>query len=66
MGGTIVDAENNSFESTLIYNNVAVQVGKYLAGVGTDGIELFELIKRADGESIAEQIVRGYKFLSRN
>ena len=58
MGGTIVDAENNSFESTLIYNNVAVQVGKYLAGVGTDGIELFELIKRADGEGIAEQIVR--------
>jgi hypothetical protein len=25
MGGTIVDAENNSFESTLIYNNVPVQ-----------------------------------------
>ncbi len=66
MGGTIVDAENNSFESTLIYNNVSVQVGKYLAGVGTDGIELFELIKRADGEGIAEQIVRGNTFLSRN
>jgi uncharacterized protein (DUF2235 family) len=66
MGGTIVDAENNSFESTLIYNNVAVQVGKYLGGVGTDGIELFELIKRADGEGIAEQIVHGYTFPSRN
>ena len=66
IGGAIVDAENNSFESTLIYNGVSVQVGKYLAGVGTGSIGLFDLIQQVDGEGIAEPIVRGYTFLSRN
>jgi uncharacterized protein (DUF2235 family) len=65
MGGMIVDADNNSYESTLT-SGVTVQVGKYLAGVGTGGIELFDVIKQADGEGIAEPIVRGYTFLSRN
>ena len=60
IGGAIVDAENNSFEFTLIYNGVSVQVGKYLAGVGTGSIGLFDLIQQVDGEGIAEPIVRGY------
>ena len=66
MGGVIVDAENNSFKSTLIFNGVSVQIGKYLAGVGTGSIPLFDLIQQVDGEGIAEPIVRGYTFLSRN
>jgi hypothetical protein len=65
MGGAIVDAENNSFESTLLNGAVTAQVGKYLAGVGTGSIPLFDLLGQVDGEGIAEQIVRGYTFLSR-
>jgi uncharacterized protein (DUF2235 family) len=66
MGGTIVDADNNSYESTLTANGPVVQVGKYLSGVGTDGIEVFKLFEQATGEGVAELIVRGYTFLSRN
>jgi uncharacterized protein (DUF2235 family) len=43
-----------------------VQVGKYLSGVGTEGIPLFKLVEETVGAGIAEQIVRGYTFLSRN
>jgi uncharacterized protein (DUF2235 family) len=66
MGGVIVDAGNNSFESTLAVNGPVVQVGKYLSGVGTEGIPLFKLVEQSVGAGIAEQIVRGYTFLSRN
>ena len=43
-----------------------MQVGKYLSGVGTEGIPLFKLVEQSVGAGIAEQIVRGYTFLSRN
>lgn len=66
MGGVIVDAGNDSFESTLAVNGPVVQVGKYLSGVGTEGIPLFKLVEQSVGAGIAEQIVRGYTFLSRN
>ncbi len=66
MGGIIVDADNGSFESTLTFNGPVVQVGKYLSGVGTEGIPLFKLVEQSVGAGIAEQIVRGYTFLSRN
>jgi uncharacterized protein (DUF2235 family) len=66
MSGIIVDAGNGSFESTLAVNGPVVQVGKYLSGVGTEGIPLFKLVEQLDGVGIAEQIVRGYTFLSRN
>jgi uncharacterized protein (DUF2235 family) len=66
MGGVVVDAENKSFEATLTVNNVVVQVGKYLAGIGTSGLAIFELFEQATGEGVAESIVRGYTFLSRN
>jgi uncharacterized protein (DUF2235 family) len=66
MGGLIVDADNGSFESTLAVNGPVVQVGKYLPGVGTEGIPLFKLVEQTVGAGIAEQIVRGYTFLSRN
>jgi uncharacterized protein (DUF2235 family) len=65
MGGAIVNADNNSYESTLVVNNVTVQVGKYLAGVGTEGIELFKVVEQATSEGLAELIIRGYTFLSR-
>jgi hypothetical protein len=66
MGGVIVDAGNDSFESTLAVNGPVVQVGKYLSGVGTEGIPLFKLVEQSVGAGIAEQVVRGYTFLSRN
>lgn len=66
MGGSIVDSDNGSFESTLEVAGVVAQVGKYLSGVGTEGIPLFDKVTQLDGVGIAEQIVRGYTFLSRN
>jgi uncharacterized protein (DUF2235 family) len=66
MGGIIVEADNGSFESTLTLNGLCLQVGKYLSGIGTEGIALFKLVEQSDGVGIAEQIVRGYTFLSRN
>lgn len=65
MGGSIVDADKGSFESTLEIGGQVVQVGKYLPGVGTEGIPLFKLIEQLDGLGIAEQIVRAYTLLSR-
>lgn len=66
MGGSIVDADNGSYESTLAVNGPVVQVGKYLSGVGTTGLQIFHLLEQAGGLGIAEPIVRGYTFLSRN
>jgi hypothetical protein len=60
MGGIIVDADNGPFESTLAVNGPVVQVGKYLSGVGTEGIPLFKLVDQTVGAGIAEPIVRGY------
>ena len=66
LGGQVVDADNGSFESTLLVNGVALQVSKYLSGVGTGSIPLFDVLQQVDGGGIAERIVRGYTFLSRN
>ena len=44
MGGTIVDADNNSFKSSLNQNGAPVQVGKYLPGVGIGGIPIFDIL----------------------
>jgi hypothetical protein len=60
------DPNSGSFESTLAVNGPVVQVGKYLSGVGTEGIPLFKLVEESLGAGIAEQIVWGYTFLSRN
>jgi uncharacterized protein (DUF2235 family) len=65
MGGATVDAGNGSFESTLTVSGIDVQVGKYLPGVGTSGLQLFQVIEQASGEGVAESVVRGYTFLSR-
>jgi hypothetical protein len=37
-----------------------------ISGVGTEGIPLFKQVEQIDGVGIAQQIVRGYTFLSRN
>src|SRR5271154_1768248 len=66
MGGPIAEAGGNSYESIVGDGGVTVQVDKYLPGVGTSGIAIFKLCCQADGEGIAEPIVRGYTFLSRN
>ena len=66
MSPQVVAADNDSFESTLIVSGVIAQVGKYVPGVGTGTIPIFDVLQQADGEGIAERIVRGYTFLSRN
>lgn len=65
MGGNPVDAGHGSFESSLLLNGREAQVGKYLPGVGTQGPEALEKLEQSVGAGIAEQIVRGYTFLSR-
>ena len=40
--------------------------GKYLPGVGTQGNAVLKVLGAAFGDGIAEPIVRGYTFLSRN
>ena len=40
--------------------------GKYLPGVGTQGNPILKLLGAAFGDGIAELVVRGYTFLSRN
>src|ERR1700677_4099091 len=64
-GGVASDAGNGSFESTLAVNGATAQVGKYLPGVGTSGLQIFAMIEQATGEGVAESVVRGYTFLSR-
>jgi uncharacterized protein (DUF2235 family) len=64
LGGVSVDAGNGSFETG--DGPPATFTGKYLPGVGTQGNAILKVLGNAFGDGIAEQIIRGYTFLSRN
>jgi len=64
LGGAASDAGNGSFE-TVVAGPPSL-TGKYLPGVGTQGDPVLKLLGNAFGDGIAEPIVRGYTFLSRN
>jgi uncharacterized protein (DUF2235 family) len=64
LGGVAADAGNGSFETTVA--GPPVVTGKYLPGVGTQGDPVLKILGNAFGDGIAEPIVRGYTFLSRN
>jgi uncharacterized protein (DUF2235 family) len=66
LGGTAVDAGNGSFETAIGPAAAPTQLGKYLPGVGTQGNLILEALGQGFGDGIAEQIVRGYTFLSRS
>jgi glutathione S-transferase len=61
LGGGSADAGNGSFEVA-----AAGLTGKYRPGVGTQGDPVLKLLGNAFGDGIAEPILRGYTFLSRN
>lgn len=64
LGGQSVQAGNGSWETS---DGPPVTVfGKYLPGVGTQGSLILKILGNAFGDGIAEPIVRGYTFLSRN
>ena len=63
LGGVVVDGGNGSWETTVA---APALVGKYLPGVGTQGNVFLEFLGKAFGDGLAEPIVRGYTFLSRN
>ncbi len=64
IGGIVSYADNGSYETSLAGPPAAA--GKYLAGVGTQGDPVLKALGAAFGNGIAEPIVRGYTFLSRN
>lgn len=64
LGGVAVDAGNGSFET--MRAGPPASNGKYLPGVGSQGDPVLRLLGNAFGDGIAEPIVRGYTFLSRN
>jgi uncharacterized protein (DUF2235 family) len=64
LGGTPAAADWSSFETTVA--GPPAIVGKYLPGVGTQGDPVLKVLGNAFGDGIAEPIVRGYTFLSRN
>ena len=64
LGGAPFDAGNGSYETTV--NGPPAISGKYLPGVGTQGDPVLKILGNAFGDGIAEPIVRGYTFLSRN
>ena len=64
LGGTVTDAGDGSFETAVVGD--APVLGKYLPGVGTQGDPLLRLLGDVFGDGIAEPIIRGYTFLSRN
>lgn len=64
LGGVAEDAGNGSFE-TANAGPPAI-AGKYLPGVGAQGDPVLKVLGNAFGDGIAEPIVRGYTFLSRN
>jgi uncharacterized protein (DUF2235 family) len=77
MGGVVIDGGYDSWETTLSQNGSVVQTGKYIPGVGTKGYDylpgvgrqgndILKVLGLAFGDGIAEQIVRGYTYLSRN
>ncbi len=65
LGRNAGDAGNGSLEVTSP-PGTPDQVGKYLPGVGTQGNAVLDFLGQSFGDGIAEQIVRGYTFLSRN
>jgi uncharacterized protein (DUF2235 family) len=64
LGGAPVDAGNGSFETSI--SGPTALMGKYLPGVGTQGDPVLRVLGSAFGDGIAEPIIRGYTFLSRN
>jgi len=64
LGGAPADAGNGSFETAA--GVPLALTGKYLPGVGTEGDPVLKLLGNAFGDGIAEPILRGYTFLSRN
>ena len=64
LGGKPVDAGNGSLE-TVRTGKIALS-GKYLPGVGSQGDQVLRVLGNAFGDGIAEPIVRGYTFLSRD
>jgi uncharacterized protein (DUF2235 family) len=66
LGGAVVNAGNGSWERTVTQGGATAEMGKYLPGVGTQGNLILEALGQGFGDGIAEQIVRGYTFLSRS
>jgi uncharacterized protein (DUF2235 family) len=66
LGGPAAPAGNGSFETSLGPAAAPTQLGKYLPGVGTQGNAILQVLGQGFGDGIAEQIVRGYTFLSRS
>lgn len=62
-GGAAKDVGNGSWETVL---PMGAGYGKYLPGVGTQGNAVLKVLGATFGDGIAEPIVRGYTFLSRN
>lgn len=64
LGGGAAAAGNGSWETHSA--GVSPMFGKYLPGVGTQGDPILRALGSAFGDGIAEPILRGYTFLSRN
>jgi len=64
LGGDVTDAGNGSFETNV--KAKPALCGKYLPGVGSQGDPVLRVLGNAFGDGIAEPIIRGYTFLSRN
>ena len=64
LGGDPSPAGNGSYE-TAVLGPVTVS-GKYLPGVGSQGDPVLKILGNAFGDGIAEPIVRGYTFFSRD
>ena len=64
LGGVAAPAGNGSYETAVA--GPPTLTGKYLPGVGTQVDPVLKLLGNAFGDGIAEPIVRGYTFLSRN
>jgi uncharacterized protein (DUF2235 family) len=64
LGGVASDAGNGSCESVVA--GPQAMTAKYLPGVGTQGDPVLKVLGNAFGDGIAEPIIRGYTFLSRN
>ncbi|WP_443747141.1 phospholipase effector Tle1 domain-containing protein [Asticcacaulis solisilvae] len=60
IGGQAADADYGSFECS--HGGIS---GKYLPGVGTQGSDVLKALGGLFGDGIAELIVRGYTYLSR-
>jgi glutathione S-transferase len=64
LGGDASEAGNGSVETTV--GGADALVGKYLPGVGTQGSLILKGLGDLFGDGVAEPILRGYTFLSRN